>query len=111
MSINFDEIKTSLINVLRAVFEENKPAVVNAVDQYVNDSKQRLLNLAEGAANGSFSYDFVIKRLKEEAINAKDYLLSIGEIAASDAQEIINKAVDIFQFAINDAMGAYQAPS
>lgn len=107
MYINFEQISASLSNILLGIFNQNKPAVIAAVNGYISDSKDRLQHLAEGAAKGELSYREVIDHLKEEAINMKDYLLSIGLIIASDIQQIINKAVDIFQFALNSAIGAY----
>lgn len=108
MDINFDEIKGSLITFLTGIFNQNKPAVIEAINTYIAESKTRIAHLAEGAASGELSYSFVTERLKEEAVNIKDYLLSIGEIIASDVQEIVNKAVDIFQHAINDALNVYE---
>lgn len=108
MDINFDEIKSSLIAFLTGIFNQNKPVVIEAINGYISDSKERITHLAEGAASGELSYAFVTERLKEEAVNIKDYLLSIGEIVASDVQEIVNKAVDIFQHAINDALQVYE---
>lgn len=104
MNINFEQITKSLTDILLGIFDQNKPAVMKAVEGYIVDSKDRLTNLAEGAVSGELSYSFVVKRLKEEAVNLKDYALSIGEIIASDVQDIVNKVVAIFQFALNDAL-------
>ena len=109
MDINFQEIEKSLTDFLMGIFAKNKPAVAAAINGYIADSKDRIMHLAEGAAKGELSYSFVVERLKEEAVNIKDYLLSVGEILAADIQEIANKAIDIFQHAINDSIGAYVA--
>lgn len=107
MTINFPEVTKSLTDFLLAFFTENKPAVITAVNQFVTDSSERITGLAESAAKGQVSYTFVVERLKEEAINLKDYLLALGEIIAADIQQIINKTVDTLQTAINQAIGAY----
>lgn len=108
MNINFDQIGQSIKDILINIFDQNKPEVITIVDGYITDSRGRLLHLAEGAAKGELSYKEVLDYLKKEATVMKDYLLSVGLIIASDIQAIINKAVDIFQFAINDAIGIYE---
>jgi hypothetical protein len=108
MNINFQNISSDLIVILESIFQKNKPAVVSAVNQYISDSKDRITHLAEGAASGELAYSFVVERLKEEAVNIKDYLLSIGEIILSDVQQIVNDTVDIFQKALNEAIGVYR---
>jgi hypothetical protein len=105
MDINFEQITKSITDILLGIFDQNKPTVIAVVDGYIADSKGRITNLAQGVVSGELSYAFVVKRLKEEAVNVKDYALSIGEIIAADIQSIVNKIVAIFQNALNDILG------
>jgi predicted amino acid-binding ACT domain protein len=104
LPINIDQVLSTMKRILLTVFNQDKPAVVAAVDGYIADSKERLSNLAVGAISGELSFKFVTERLKEETVNLKDQMLSVGEIIASDLQEVINKAVDIYEGAIKNAI-------
>ena len=106
-TINIDEIGDAMIAILESLFQNEKAEVWVALTGYINDQKTDLMNLADGAISGDLSYAFVIRRLKEKVITIKDYLLSIGEMIAADIVAIVNKAVDIFRFALNDAIVAY----
>jgi len=101
---NIDNILGTMKQVLLAIFSEKKPAVVKAVDGYIADAKIRLGNLAEGALSGELSYKFVTERLKEEPVNIKDQLLSVGEIIAADIEQVVNRAVAVFEGALKDSV-------
>ena len=106
-TINIDEIGDAMIAILESIFQNEKAEVLVALTGYINDQKTDLMNLADGAISGELSYAFVIKRLKEKAITIKDYLLSIAQILATDIMAIVNKAIAIFQFALDDAIVSY----
>lgn len=102
--INFEAVANNITRILRALFDAEKPAVQQAVDGYIADAKTRITNLAAGAISGQFSYDFVIKRLKEEATIVKDIVLATGEMVGCDMEYIINQVVDVYQSTLNNAI-------
>lgn len=94
----------SVLDTMKKIFSKTIPEVAEAVDGYIADSKERLKNLAEGAISGELSYAFVTKRLKEEAVTMKNYLLSLGQIVAAGVEEKVNEAIDLFESEIKAAI-------
>lgn len=92
------------LNAIKDIFSQSVPKITAIVDHYLEDSKERLTNLAEGAISGELSYAFVTKRLKEEGTNLKAYFLSLGQIIAADVEEAVNKAITSFEKEIKQAI-------
>lgn len=91
--INIDAI----LETMRNVFSDTIPEVSSVVEEYLTDSKERLTNLAEGAISGELSYAFVTRRLKEEPITVKNYLLSVGQIVSALVEKKVTDAIDVFE--------------
>lgn len=94
----------SVLDTMKKIFSDTIPEVSRVVNEYLADSKERLSNLAEGAISGELSYAFVIKRLKEEPVTMKNYLLSIGQIISASFEKKITDAISLFESEIKSAI-------
>lgn len=106
LNINIDAILELIKTTLIRAYTKESAKVKAIAEDYVNDAKPRLAQLAEGAASGKLSYKFVIDSLKEEETNLKDALISLAEIAGSDLQDLINQTIAIFTTALNAVIKA-----
>ena len=83
-------------SVLTAIADD-APAIIEAATAYIADGEQRLKDLAVNALNSELAYDFVVRRLKEEATTLKDALIGIEQMIAADIQSLVNNLISIFE--------------
>lgn len=83
-------------SVLTAITQD-VPAIVEAATAYVAEGEQRLKDLAINTLNGELAYDFVVRRLKEEATTLKDALIGIEQMIASDIEALVQNLLSIFE--------------
>jgi hypothetical protein len=104
LSINVPEILSSMESYLVAAYTKDSPAVKQAIATYTADAAQRLADVASGTLSGELTGAEVLKSVKEEALNLKDQLESIGEIVGADLQELASNALNIFTGTLMDAV-------
>jgi hypothetical protein len=96
------QIETFLFTSLTSVLASEKTVITG----YLETAKTRLTDLAKGSLSGELKGAEVVKALGEETTNLKDEMLSLGEIAGADLQQIANDAINIFTGFLMDALYA-----
>lgn len=98
------KVLDAMINLLKGYYGGSSSTVIAVLEQYGANAEKRLSDLAKAALSGQASWAFVAARLKDEASNIKNELLSVEQIVATDAQELINDAVAIFETALKNSL-------
>lgn len=104
ININITKILLTMIAFLRKAYSKDSPAVQYAIAGYAIDAKGRLGDIATGSLTGELSGAEILKALKEEELNLKNQLLSIGEIVGADLQELAGDTMNLFTGTLMDAM-------
>lgn len=106
--IDINQIIAEAKILLQQLYADDYPEVKEAAATYLEDSKQRLILLAQNRLSNEIDDKFMLERLKDEKDIFISELLSFSVIGKAIAQQAANTYIEFLTQKVTEALGKLQ---
>ncbi|MDB5233000.1 MAG: hypothetical protein JWN76_3805 [Chitinophagaceae bacterium] len=106
MNIDINEVIKDMVNAMKGSFSKDWHLVKDTAEVFFTTRKERLESLANSLLEKEISPEFFLKRTEDEKKILESELAAIQLISKAAAERAANAAIEVFQKAVQTALGA-----